>query len=160
MKSTVLLSLALFVGISGILLSCRSQQVQAKAPFSIGEKTYFHWVEGKEGGKGTTIQLKGRSSTTNLAISKIYFQNHEYKVVPEINGLDFVLTGTRTSSYDKEKSMSSDPGVEYGNQPPPVGKNIPFDLKEDEAVIQYSVNGAEAFLKVTQIKQLETVYRP
>ena len=141
-------------------MSCKSQQTQAQAPFTIGERTYFYWVEGKEGGKGTTIRLKGRSTTTNLAISKVYFQNHEYKVVPDINGMDFVLTGTHISALDKELTMSSDPVQEYGNQAAPLEKKIPFELKDDEAVIQYSVNGAEAFLKVTEIKQLETVYRP
>lgn len=160
MKSPVFLSLVVFLGLSFALFSCKTQQRQTKAPFSIGERTYFYWVEGKEGGKGTTIRLKGTSSTTNLSISKIFFQDHEYEVVPEIRGLDFVLTGSYIASYDKERTMSSESLDEYGNQAPPLQKKIPFELQDDEAVIQYSVNGAEAFLKVTGIKKLDTVYRP
>ena len=150
----------LLISLSAVLFSCKSTSAQARAPFEINERSYFYWVEGKEGGKGTTIRMKGTSSTTNLSISKVYFQNHEYEVVPEWRGMDFSLTGNQISTYDKDKTMSSDPAEEFGNQVPPAGKRIPFDIEDDEAVIKYTVNGAEAFLKVTGIKRLETVYRP
>lgn len=158
MKAFFKISCLLLIGLT--LASCKSQLGQSGAPFSIGERTYFHWVEGKEGGKGTTIILKGSSSTTNLSVSKIFFQNHEYDVVPEWRGLNFTLVGNRIYAYAKEKVISADPAQEYGNPVPPVGQKIPFDIEDDEAVIKYTVNGAESFLKVTGIKQLETVYKP
>lgn len=140
--------------------SCKSTSTQKKVPFTIEEKTYAQWVGGKEGSRGTTITIKGFSQTTNLSFSKLYFQNHEYDLVPEFNGNNFVLAATRTDPFKKDRVMSSDPKDEYGNEPPPLKKKIPFDLENDEAVVMYSVNGMESYLKITGIKKLDTVYRP
>jgi len=140
--------------------SCKSTITQKKVPFSINEKTYFQWVGGKEGTRGTTITIKGFTQTTNLSFSKIYFQNHEYDVVPQFNGNDFVIAATMSEFHKADRIMSGDPVAEYGNRPPQIPKKIPFDLKNDEAVILYSVNGQESYHKISEVKKLETIYRP
>ncbi len=144
-----------------ILLSgCKSNVPQKKVPFSIDEKTYYHWVGGKQGTRGTTIRISGFAQTLNLSFSKIFFQNKEFEVVPQFSGTDFVLEATVSEFIPQDKIMSNDPLAEYGNVPPQVGKKIPFELEEDEAVIVYAVSGSDSYLKVTGIKQLETQYRP
>ena len=139
---------------------CKSTMAQKKAPFSISEKSYHEWIGGKEGTRGKTITLRGYTQTLNLSISKIFFQNHEYDVVPSFNGNDFVLSATMSEFYQKDKVMSGDPRDEYGNKPPELQKKIPFDLEDDEAVLLYSVNGQESYHKVSGIKKADTVYRP
>lgn len=143
-----------------ILASCGGQQITQDTPFSIEEKYYYHWVGGKQGTKGTTIEIGGSIETLNISFSKIYFQNHEYEVVPDINNLYFRLVGNRTEFRNQDKVMSSNPADEYGNQAPKTGATFPFDLKDDEAVIMYTLSGREGFLKVTGIKQMDTVYKP
>ncbi len=139
---------------------CKSTMAQKKAPFSISEKSYHEWIGGKEGTRGKTITLRGYTQTLNLSISKIFFQNHEYDVVPSFNGNDFVLSATMSEFYQTDKVMSGDPRAEYGNKPPELQKKIPFDLEDDEAVLLYSVNGQESYHKVSGIKKADTVYRP
>lgn len=140
--------------------SCKTNVASTKVPYSIDEKTYFDWVGGKEGTRGTTIRITGFSQTLNLSFSKVYFQNHEYQVVPSFKGNDFVLSSTKSEFYNKDRVMSSNPKDEYGNQVPPKKEKIPFDLKEDEAVIVYAINGEDAYYKISGMKKLETVYRP
>lgn len=139
---------------------CKTNTTQTKVPFSIDEKVYFHWVGGKQGTRGTTIRISGFTSSLNLSFSKIYFQNREFEVVPQFSGNDFVLEATLSEFIPPDKVMSSDPLEEYGNKPPEAGKSIPFELEKDEAVVMYSVSGMESFVKVTDVKQLETQYRP
>ena len=146
-----------FIGLAG----CKSQSgLETSAPFNIEEKIYFYWVGGKQGTEGTTIRIEGSTTSLNLSFSKIYFQNHEYVVVPNYRGEYFVLEGTRASFRQPEQVLSGNKYDEYGNQPPQMEKKIPFDLKNDEAIILYSVNGREGYHKVSNIKQLEKVYRP
>ena len=38
---------------------CKSQKVTKEIPFEITEKTYFHFVGGREGSTGTTIKIVG-----------------------------------------------------------------------------------------------------
>lgn len=77
-----------------------------------------------------------------------------------MNGNDFVLSATKSEFTQPDRIMSADPKAEYGNQSPPVSKNIPFELEDDEAVLLYSVNGLDSYHKITGLKELETVYRP
>jgi len=139
---------------------CKTNVVQKKVPFSIDEKTYFQWVGGKQGTRGTTIRITGFTTSLNLSFSKIYFQNREFDVVPQFNGNDFVLEATFSEFIPPDRVMSSNPLDEYGNTPPKTGKSIPFELEKDEAVIVYAVSGAESYIKVGDIKKLETQYRP
>lgn len=139
---------------------CKTQNTGNEPPFKITEKTYFNWVGGKKGTQGFTVQIKGTFDTTILSFSKIYFQNNELTVVPEIYENTFTLIGSKTYLSDKGLTMSGNPVDEYGNQPPDLKKKIPFDLQKNEAVIEYSLSGKVFYYKVKNIKQLETVYYP
>ena len=152
------LIVALFLAI--LTTSCKTNVVQKKVPFSIDEKTYFHWVGGKQGTRGTTIRITGFAETLNLSFSKIYFQNKEFEVVPQFTGTDFVLEATLSEFIPPDLVMSGNPLDEYGNRPPSTGSTIPFELQDDEAVIMYAVSGTETYVKVTGVKKLETQYRP
>ena len=134
--------------------------METSAPFNIDEQTYFYWVGGKQGTEGTTIKLVGRTKSLNVSFSKLYFQNHEYGIVPEFNHQGFVIEGTFSKFRNKEEVMHKDPAAEFGNEAPKIEKKIPFDLNDDEAVLLYSVNGREGYHKISGIKQLEKVYMP
>ncbi|MCD6544503.1 MAG: hypothetical protein J7K34_08335 [Flavobacteriaceae bacterium] len=156
---TKILTFTLLFAILLNLVQCQTQNVQKAVPFTVIEKSYFNWAGGKKGDQGTTIKIVGNFDTTSLAFSSIYFQNHKYEVVPEIKGKTFILIGNR-SSLKKDMNMSGNATEEYGNTPPNLDKEIPFDLQKDEAVIEYSISGQVFFHKVAGIKQLETVYYP
>lgn len=142
------------------LVGCKSQNLREEAPFSIVEKSYFHWVGGKEGTRGTTIKLVGQTRSFNLSFSKLYFQGHEYDVVPEFTSNGFVIKGNFSEFREKDLNLDKDPVNEYGNTPAKPAEKIPFELNPDEAVLMYSVNGNEAFYKVSGIKELDKVYMP
>ena len=139
--------------------SCKTQNVKKEVPFTVTEKTYFNWAGGKKANQGITIKIAGTYETTNLYISNIYFQNQKFEVTPEINGNTFTLVGN-ISNLKQDMNMSGNSLDEYGNKPPKIEKDFPFDLKKDEAVIEYSISQQTYFFKVTGVKQLETVYYP
>ncbi len=146
--------------LSLIVMGCKSQSLETSAPFEINEKTYFYWVGGKQGTQGTTIRLVGSTKSLNISFSKLYFQNHEYSIVPMFNGDKFEIEGNFSEFKEKELVFSKDPAEEFGNQPKKPIKKIPFELEDDEAVLLYSVNGLEGFHKITGVKRLDKVYRP
>ncbi len=146
--------------LSVIMIGCKAQNLATSAPFDIDEKTYFYWDGGKQGTEGTTIRLVGRTQSLNVSFSKLYFQNHEYGIVPEFNSQGFLIEGSFSEFREKDVIMHKDPAAEYGNKPQKVEQKIPFDLKDDEAVLLYSVNGMEGYHKISGIKQLDKVYKP
>lgn len=146
--------------LSVILTGCKSQNLETSAPFKIVEKNYFYWIGGKQGTQGTTITLEGQTTSSNISFSKVYFQNHEYNIVPEFHSAGFVIKGTYSKFRKGGLVMHKDPAAEYGNAPPDLQDQFPFDLEDDEAVLLYSVNGLEGYHKISGIKQLEKVYMP
>ncbi|MCA0933047.1 hypothetical protein LCM02_11335 [Lutimonas saemankumensis] len=155
-KLTFLITIVISAG----LLGCKSQSVETSAPFEINEKSYFQWISGKQGTKGTTIRVEGRVKSLNVSFSKLYFQNNEYDVVPQFRDNIFVVEGTSSEFRNRELILSKDPADEYGNQPSIPKKKIPFDLKDDEAILLYTVNGLEGFYKISDIVKLDQVYKP
>jgi len=143
-----------------IISQCKTQERVVKDPFSITENTYFYWVGGKKGTSGTTIKIVGTTESTNLQFTKIYFQNYEYNVIPQIGNMGFILIGNRSSLIKENITVHSDPKQEYGNQPINANKNIPFDLEQNEALLVYTINGKDFYHKVKDVKQLETVTYP
>lgn len=142
------------------LIQCKTQMVEQKAPFEITEKTYFNFVGGKKGSNGTTIKVVGNANTLNLHFTTIFFQDHEYKIVPEFKGEKFILIGSKTEIIKDDIIMHHDPAKEFGNQVPKLKKKIPFELEDTEAVLVYRVNGEDFYYKITGVKQLKTVYYP
>lgn len=142
-----------------LAIGCKTQSLETSAPFSIDEKVYFYWVGGKQGTQGTTIRLRGSTSSLNLSFSKIFFQNREYGVVPQFNSEGFLLEASFSEMREPVNIMGTNPAIENANKPTTEKKNIPFDLEDNEAIILYSVNGREGYHKVSAIKELDKEYR-
>ncbi len=150
----------LLVIISFGFTQCKSQKVAEKAPFKITEKTYFYFAGGKKGTNGTTIKIVGNATSLNLGFTTIFFQNHEYKIIPEFKGEKFILVGSNTEITKNDLNMHQDAASEYGNEAPKFEKKIPFDLEKNQAILVYRINGKDFYYKITEIKQLATVYYP
>ncbi len=146
--------------LSVMFVGCKSQSLETSVPFEIVGKDYFYWVGGQKGTEGTTITLKGKTTSMNISFSKVFFQNREYNVVPEFNSAGFVIRGNHSQFRKRELVMDKDPAAEYGNTAPDQEKKIPFDLEDDEAILLYTVSGLEGYHKISDIKQLDKVYMP
>ena len=161
MKYIKTLNIFLFlIVISLSFTQCKTQDVEDKVPFTITEKTYFYWVGGKKGTNGTNIEIVGTYKSMNVSFSKIYFQNHEYAIATELNNNGFILKGNFSEFRKKDINMHLTGVKEYGNEAPKNEKKIPFDLHENEAIIEYSINGKVFYHKLNTVKQLETVNYP
>ncbi len=138
------------------LTQCKTQAIENEVPFTIKEKNYFYWAAGKKGTNGVNINIVGEFNTTNLGFTTIYFQNREYKVIPQFNGGKFTLTGSYSILNTKNILMD-----EEGKSKDVAEVNkIPFELKNDEALIIYTINGRNHYYKITGVKKMATIYYP
>lgn len=140
------------------LMSCKSTQPKGEPPFTIQEATYNHWVGGREGVSGIKLHIH-YSSDQEVLFDKIYFQNKEGTIESkEKDGKTFLLGRIDTSTRNKELVLDIDPRKEMNNSLPL--KKIPFELKENEAVILYSFKGMSHHYKVKNIKKTKTEFYP
>ena len=145
----------LFLGFS----SNKNPIFQKEAPFKIVEKSYFYYVSGKKSTNGFKIQLVGTYESRNLEFTTIYFHNRELKVVPNVHIDKFTLVGGYTTLI-AEDILVDEIRLDGETTQKDNSDDIPFELKDDEAVIVYQINGRNYYYKVSDIEKLETVYYP
>lgn len=124
-------------------------------PFKIDEAYYQNWVAGtKEGGAGTNIYIRFEQMDAGVSIQNIYFrdQNLEAK-----KNQENIFVGYSKNEYERDTVMDVDPLNEAKNIPQ---KPFPFQLKENEAVIEYSLNGKTHYFKIINLSEKEMISYP
>ena len=89
-----------------------------------------------------------RPLTANIKLETIYFHNQE-SPVQEITPKDFKSSFLQ-SNKKEDLIMDSNPAKEYGNKAPVVQKSK-FDLKSNEAVLQYKQDSKTLFYKISNV---------
>lgn len=126
-------------------------------PFTLGTVYYQDWVAGvKEGGSGTNVHINVESYSDDVVFLNIYFGNKkaEAKNVPQ--GSDQFI-GYFKNEGRPDIVMDGDPLKEAANIPP---EPIPFQLKEDEAVLSYLVKDEVKYLKLSNMEEKPMIAYP
>ncbi|MES2805602.1 MAG: hypothetical protein V4652_08565 [Bacteroidota bacterium] len=135
----------LFIIAISLTFCAMKPEFQTEFPQEIQSAFYQKWVDGKQSsGIDFYIEFK-KSLAANIKLEKIYFQNQELA----IKG---IVKNTFTAHFYKENKkedfiLHKDPSKEYGNKAPVVQK-IKFDLKPNEAVLEYKKDDKTYFFKI------------
>ncbi len=123
-------------------------------PFSI-EKIYSQkWVAGvKGGGSGTNLYIAFSKVSESVVFKDLYFRNKK----TEVSISKDQVIGYFKNQNNRDVIMDGDATKEAANIPP---EKIPFQLKENEAVISYSENGKTYFYKISNIEEKEMLAYP
>jgi len=155
------LNKTVFLFIIAIFLTfCASKEaVQTHFPQQI-KATYFQkGIGGKEkSGQEIHFYIEFKKPLSNeLKLQKIYFRDQETKIAkinPKLyKAIFFPLL------ISKDFILDSDALKEYGNEAPIVTKPK-FDLKPDEAMLEYKSNDTLKYFKLTRVKEREMILHP
>ena len=145
-KSATLISLFIIVII--FIFCAMKQELQSQFPQEI-KLVYYQKEEFLNQEQGIKLYIEFKNPlASSIKLVKIYFQN-QTAVVDEANTSTFV-------SHFKDKNKKEDlildlnPAKEYGNKAPIIQKPT-FDLKKNEAVLEYKNNNKTQFLKIRNI---------
>ncbi|GGD79858.1 hypothetical protein [Planktosalinus lacus] len=148
--------------ISVFIFSCNSNKVvlQENPPFEIEAASFQKWFGGtSEAGKGIHFTLIFSEISEEVLIKKIYFRGKEeiLKQNPQ-NPNEY-----RATFVDKPKEdvvLDSNPVKEMDNSRPSLVSEIPFELKANEAVIQYQKGTKTFYHKIENISEKDEVAYP
>jgi hypothetical protein len=134
--------------------SCSSVKLTETAPFKISGATYHSWVGGQPGVSGVNVII-GIDDDTSVTFKNIYFQTRKVSVTIETrNKKKYVLGNINTSTRSEETIIKKETKEK-------VSKNdFPFELGNNEAVLEYDKAGKTYYYKVSKIKKTETVFYP
>lgn len=128
---------------------------QMDHPFKVMKATSSTWVGGQPGVKGKKINISINNS--EIQLDSVYFRNMKSDLKPELNSSPskfvgvFSYTNTKTDYVLHENSEK-----EFGNKPPKASLKIPFNLKDTEAVISYTLNGKVYYYKVEEVLEVKS----
>ena len=136
--------------------NCGCAKFDKNPPFTITEANYNNWIGGQPGVSGTKIMI-GYTSTKNIEFDSIFFINKATKVELYSNeNKTFLIGHYSTSNTEKHNLvMDADTRKEINNKPPHQEK-IPFELKENEAVISYKEDGKTNYFKIENVKKTKS----
>lgn len=143
-------------------LSCNSNKIvlQENPAFEVAEASFQKWFGGtQEAGKGIHFTLIFSEISEEVLIKKIYFRGKEeiLKQNPQ-NSNEYQAT-----FVDKPKEdvvLDSNPVKEMDNPRPSLVSEIPFELKANEAVIQYQKGRKTFYYKIENLTEKDAVAYP
>ncbi|WP_299105662.1 hypothetical protein [uncultured Tenacibaculum sp.] len=150
----------------GILLltisftQCKSHKFEQTPPFSVKSATYTHVTGGTPGNNTLDLMIEF-TTEKDVQFEAVSFQERTIQpVIEQKGGKQYLAARFDTSTPNSKKKydleLHSDSKKEYGNKP----KEEAINLKENEAIIVYKVNGKSHFYKLENIEKKESVRMP
>ncbi|MGV6830228.1 MAG: hypothetical protein ACWA5P_01540 [bacterium] len=134
---------------------CSSTKYQLTEASSIQPShAYYHeWYVGiKVGGSGFNVYLPNLNSQNNVQVDSIYFRRLKGKLVEGRSRYTAVLS--RASKHYDALSKN----YQEGNKKLNKAVNFPFELKHNECVISYFENGEKKYIKISNLKEKQSIY--
>lgn len=157
-KSIVFFAVLVVLALSSF--QCASTKSVPNAPFTLGAVYYQDWTAGVEGGgSGYNLTIPMLVNTDNIVLKTVYFRGSQAPL--ELKGNN-IFVGRFSLKVNNSKGMvlSIDPRAEFGNEVPDLQKDIPFELKENEAVVSYKVDDKLRYFKIDHIIKKEAARYP
>jgi len=135
-------------------------KLQKKAPTSLGEAYFEQWVSGMaQGPSGINIFINVNDD--KIQLDSVYFRGKAAKLdADKSNKQLYIGRFVSKSTEIRDNIMHNEGKEEYGNQAPEIPKKIPFELKANECIVSYRLNGKTLYYKIPDLKQKESKDHP
>ncbi len=135
------------------------QEFQTEFPQEIKSVYFQKWIGGQEEtGSATDFYIEFKKPLSKeIKLDKIYFRNQETNF-EEVTKNTFVAHFP-PKNIIPDLILDSDSLKEYGNKAPVIIKPK-FDLKPNEAVLEYTKNNKTQFFKISNPKEKPTITHP
>ena len=138
---------------------CSGEKFDSKAPATITQSFYQNWVGGVPGSRGTLVTIKLNTPEKEVIFDSIYFNGAIVKLKTSSNESGITLTGNfMANSKQNDIVMEGDPKKELGNTPTKKTHEIPFELKQGEAIISYKIKNKTRYYKLVGIKKTKSLF--
>lgn len=136
------------------IFGCCASKVKAQNehPFKVLEATYANSVGEQPDMIETTLKII--TNNPEIQLDSVYFRNHKAPLKRVESTENSLFTGSfTTSTTPRDYILDSDPKQEFGNKPPATVSELPFEIKDNEAVISYFYKDKINYYKILEVKE-------
>ncbi|WP_298136090.1 hypothetical protein [Flavobacterium sp.] len=146
---------ALYVLMTLVFISCSSQKEAKSLPFSTDEVYFQKWIGGQRlTGSGTDFYIRFKEPfSVNFKIKKLYFHGRELEVIKRNDSVF-------TASYSQRPNVDQELNETDGQIETPKVVKSKFELKNNEAILEFEQDSKTQFFKITNIKEKELLAYP
>lgn len=163
LKIIILLITATLVAFSTVQKTEQKAKFELCFPQKIKEVYYKKWVGGIKGaGGGINFYLEFKKPlSAKIQLQKIYFQKKEGKIQLRSKNVYVAYFRIKPSKEDEIiENNTQNVNTTKPQNPEPIAPKFRFDLKENEAVLEYLENHKTKFFKIKNIKEMPMIPYP
>ena len=151
---------SLFLLFTLSIVTCKSISLETKPPFTITEASYKSWVGGQPGVHGINVYMNYTSKTA-IDFDSIYFRNKTVKLEKKKQKERKLLIGYfNTSTINSREDLVLQKDDPKSDSTKNLEVSFPFTLKENEAVIRYTIANVVKYYKVSNLKKEASDFYP
>ncbi|WP_298779660.1 hypothetical protein [uncultured Polaribacter sp.] len=138
---------------------CGSTKLVENPPFNVESAVYTNWVGGQPGSSGMNVVIR-YTSDKEIEFDSLYYSKRISKLEVKPGKDSKVIVGHFNTSVKKnDLILDVDSKKELHNKIPEINK-LPFELKENEAVISYKIDNKVKYFKIENLKKGKPVFFP
>jgi hypothetical protein len=138
--------------LSFTFFGCGVSKAQNNHPFKVLEATYANSVVEQTELVVTTLKIT--TNNEEIQLDSVYFRNHKAPLKRlDSDGNSVFIGSFTTSKTPHDYILDSDPKQEFGNKPPVTVSKLPFELRDNEAVVSYFYKGNINYYKILEVKE-------
>ncbi|WP_344924789.1 hypothetical protein [Aquimarina addita] len=161
MKTESRILYVLIICIAAICTQCASgPKIETVAPLKLLDAYVQPWASEVEGGKtGFTVHFFVEKKA-DIILKEIYYKGKKIELQSTQNLTEYIGQYTNSIISKKEIIMSSDPMEEFNNQVPLIIEKTPFELEENECIIEYIQDDKKQYFKLGMLPEKEMERQP
>ena len=139
------------------------RKLQEEPPVEIKQAYYTSGTGGVKGAASGFTLFLPTEGEVGVEMDSVYFRGRRTALQKESSEDKLYVASFKIPSREAnapEIIMHKDPRMEYGNPTPQILPDIPFELKPDEAMVQYTVKGQVKYFRVKGIKKRDSAAVP
>lgn len=148
------ISIGLIILLSIAFLGCGTSKIKAQSehPFKVLEATYVNSVGEQPDLVVTTLKIT--TNNKDIQLDSVYFRNHKAPLKLMDSTENTIFSGSFiTSTTLHDYILHSDPKQESGNKPPVTVSKLPFEIKDNEALVSYYYKDKINYYKILEVKE-------
>ncbi len=147
------IKICMLLGVVAFTQCATSQKIEMNTALQIKDAFFQEIPSGIANGPTTLFVSFEIEGTNEVELTDAFFRGKKIELKKASSNANTYEGNYVYPVKEQDLIMSGDSNAEFGNQLPKIEEKIPFELKGNECMLQYTHKGKEKQFKIEKLKQ-------